>query len=123
MINSRNIDDLNHIVAAKCRAFLAACEAQGIDIIITSTYRDNESQDALYYFQKIARRDPGYRDVKDRDRRIASFSSFLSKTFLRARMLCSSSRYFLSSIGNCLVIPCMAEISVRAEISSGEVKM
>jgi tetratricopeptide (TPR) repeat protein len=23
-------------------------------------------QDALYYFQKIARRDPGYRDVKDR---------------------------------------------------------
>jgi len=25
-----------------------------------------EVQDALYYFQKIARRDPGYRDVKDR---------------------------------------------------------
>jgi tetratricopeptide (TPR) repeat protein len=25
-----------------------------------------ETQDALYFFQKIARRDPGYRDVKDR---------------------------------------------------------
>ena len=48
MINSRKIEDLNPIVAAKCRAFLAACEAQGIDILITSTYRDAESQDALY---------------------------------------------------------------------------
>jgi hypothetical protein len=26
----------------------------------------NKNQDALYYFQKIARRDPGYRDVADR---------------------------------------------------------
>jgi hypothetical protein len=25
-----------------------------------------KSQDALYYFQKIARRDPGYRDVSER---------------------------------------------------------
>ncbi|HTA90648.1 MAG TPA: tetratricopeptide repeat protein, partial [Polyangiaceae bacterium] len=25
-----------------------------------------KNQDALYYFQKIARRDPGYRDVSDR---------------------------------------------------------
>ena len=25
-----------------------------------------KNQDALYYFQKIARRDPGYRDVADR---------------------------------------------------------
>jgi len=27
--------------------------------------KGNEAE-ALYYFQKIARRDPGYRDVKDR---------------------------------------------------------
>lgn len=48
MINSRNIDDLLPTVAAKCRAFIAACKAQGIDILITSTYRDFESQNALY---------------------------------------------------------------------------
>ena len=48
MINSRNIDDLDHRVAAKCRALIAACQDAGIDIIVTSTYRDNESQDALY---------------------------------------------------------------------------
>ena len=48
MINSREIDELNPIVAQKCRNFITDCRAQGIDILITSTYRDNESQDALY---------------------------------------------------------------------------
>lgn len=48
MISSRNIADLLPIVAAKASAFISACKAQGIDIIITSTYRDNESQSALY---------------------------------------------------------------------------
>ena len=48
MINSRKIDDLNPKVADVCRKFMAACEAQGIDVIITSTYRDAESQNALY---------------------------------------------------------------------------
>lgn len=48
MINSRNINDLDPIVAAKCRAFIAACKKQGIDVLITSTYRDNESQNAIY---------------------------------------------------------------------------
>ena len=27
---------------------IAACEAEGIDLLVTSTYRDNASQDALY---------------------------------------------------------------------------
>jgi len=31
-----------------CSAFVSSCKAQGIDVIITSTLRDNESQDALY---------------------------------------------------------------------------
>lgn len=48
MINSRNIADLNPIVAAKCKAFIAACKKEGIDVLITSTYRDNESQNAIY---------------------------------------------------------------------------
>jgi peptidoglycan L-alanyl-D-glutamate endopeptidase CwlK len=48
MINSRNIDDLKPDVADKCRAFVRACKNVGIDVIITSTYRDYESQNALY---------------------------------------------------------------------------
>lgn len=48
MINSRKIEDLRPAVAAKCSAFVKACEAAGIDVIITSTYRDCQSQNALY---------------------------------------------------------------------------
>ncbi len=48
MINSRNIDDLNPHVAKLCRQFVEKCKAEGIDILITSTYRDAESQNALY---------------------------------------------------------------------------
>lgn len=48
MISSRDIADLLPIVAAKASAFISACKALGIDVIITSTYRDNESQAALY---------------------------------------------------------------------------
>lgn len=48
MINSRSLDDLHPVVAAKARLFLAKCSAAGIDVLVTSTYRDNESQAALY---------------------------------------------------------------------------
>ena len=48
MINSRKIEDLHPYVAKLCRAFVAACKKEGIDILITSTWRDNESQNALY---------------------------------------------------------------------------
>jgi peptidoglycan L-alanyl-D-glutamate endopeptidase CwlK len=48
MINSRKIDDLHPHVAALCRRFIENCAAAGINVIITSTYRDFESQDALY---------------------------------------------------------------------------
>lgn len=48
MINSRKTEDLNPKVADLCRKFIAKCGAQGIDVIITSTYRDAESQNALY---------------------------------------------------------------------------
>jgi peptidoglycan LD-endopeptidase CwlK len=48
MINSRKIDDLTPTVATQCRQFIAACKAQGIDILITSTYRDYAQQTALY---------------------------------------------------------------------------
>lgn len=48
MINSRNLTDLHPKVAAMCSEFINRCKSQGIDVIITSTYRDKESQDALY---------------------------------------------------------------------------
>lgn len=48
MINSRDINQLNPNVASLCNQFIAKCKEQNIDVIITSTYRDYESQDALY---------------------------------------------------------------------------
>lgn len=52
MINSRSLDDLLPVVAEKARKFQQEAndvlKPQGIELIITSTYRDNASQDALY---------------------------------------------------------------------------
>jgi peptidoglycan LD-endopeptidase CwlK len=48
MINSRDLKDLHPKVAALCSAFINKCKDQGIDVLITSTYRDVESQNALY---------------------------------------------------------------------------
>lgn len=48
MINSRKIEDLHPHVAELCRRFVEECDKAGVDVIITSTYRDHESQDALY---------------------------------------------------------------------------
>lgn len=48
MINSRDLNDLHPTVRMLCSKFLAAGKAAGIDILITSTYRDFESQQALY---------------------------------------------------------------------------
>ena len=48
MINSRDILDLLPHVADKAHAFVDACDKQGIDVLITSTYRDDESQAAIY---------------------------------------------------------------------------
>lgn len=48
MINSRDIEDLHPYVAKLCRAFIDKCRASGIDVLITSTYRDDASQNALY---------------------------------------------------------------------------
>jgi len=48
MINSRKIEDLLPAVQTKCRLFLAECEKLDVDILITSTFRDNESQNALF---------------------------------------------------------------------------
>ena len=48
MINSRSIDELLEPVAERARKFLVECDRAEIDILITSTYRDLESQARLY---------------------------------------------------------------------------
>lgn len=48
MINSRDIAELDPIVAQLATHFIQACAIESIDVIITSTYRDAESQAALY---------------------------------------------------------------------------
>jgi peptidoglycan L-alanyl-D-glutamate endopeptidase CwlK len=48
MINSRDIKDLQPKVAQLCTKFVLLCKEAGIDVIITSTYRDIESQNKIY---------------------------------------------------------------------------
>lgn len=48
MVNSRDLKDLHPKVKDLCEKFISKCKEQGINILITSTYRDKESQDALY---------------------------------------------------------------------------
>ena len=49
MINSRDIKDLDPRMVPLCKKFIADCKSAGIDIIITSTYRDYMSQRALFF--------------------------------------------------------------------------
>ena len=48
MINSRKIDDLLPVVQEKVNKFIELCHNNDIDLLVTSTYRDNESQNQLY---------------------------------------------------------------------------
>lgn len=48
MIDSRDLKDLHPAVRAKAERMLAACKTAGIDLIVTSTLRDIEQQNALY---------------------------------------------------------------------------
>lgn len=48
MISSRKLEDLRPEVAALARRFLMTAKREGIDLIVTSTFRDAAAQDALY---------------------------------------------------------------------------
>lgn len=48
MINSRNLSDLLPVCKEKAEKFLSLAKAAGIDLLVTSTYRDHESQAALF---------------------------------------------------------------------------
>lgn len=56
MINSRDVNELHPQVKGKCLNFINKCRNEMINVIITSTYRDYESQSALY---DIGRTKPG----------------------------------------------------------------
>ena len=48
MQNSRSLNDLHPKVKAMAEKFIDSCKKEGIDILVTSTYRDAESQNELY---------------------------------------------------------------------------
>jgi peptidoglycan LD-endopeptidase CwlK len=48
MINSRKIEDLHPKLQTMVYAWLATCKKAGIEVLITSTYRDKQYQDWLF---------------------------------------------------------------------------
>ena len=48
MINSRDLNELLPQVKTKVEHFIQLCKDSNIDLLVTSTYRDLESQAALY---------------------------------------------------------------------------
>lgn len=48
MISSRNTFDLLPTVGVKVRRFVELCEARGVPVLVTCTYRDNAEQARLY---------------------------------------------------------------------------
>lgn len=48
MIDSRDIKELTPAMQTLCSDFIEKCKEQNINVIITSTYRDNEKQTQLY---------------------------------------------------------------------------
>jgi len=48
MISSRNLDDLIPQAKERVEKFIAICKENGIELLVTSTYRDKESQNLLY---------------------------------------------------------------------------
>jgi peptidoglycan LD-endopeptidase CwlK len=48
MINSRDLNELLPEVKSRVERFIELCKESDIDLLVTSTYRDIESQDALY---------------------------------------------------------------------------
>ena len=53
MINSKLTSDLDPEVETLCLKHIALCRQRGIELIVTSTYRDFEAQNALYGIGRI----------------------------------------------------------------------
>ena len=48
MINSRSLGYLAEAARQVCQSHISVCAAGGIELLVTSTWRDSEAQDALY---------------------------------------------------------------------------
>ena len=48
LIVSRSVQELQPPVQTRVNAFIRAAKAQGINLVVTATYRDIEAQNALY---------------------------------------------------------------------------
>ena len=55
MINSRSLNDLHPYVKYLAEELIEASKEHGIDLLITSTYRDFESQNAYRDWKQIGR--------------------------------------------------------------------
>ncbi|WP_227104483.1 M15 family metallopeptidase [Chromobacterium rhizoryzae] len=60
---SRRIEDLHPALQPLCRQFLERCQAAGLDILITCTWRSGQEQDQLYAQGRTA---PGAKVTKAR---------------------------------------------------------
>lgn len=49
MLNSRDISLLRPDVEANCRRWIALCQENGLNVLVTNTVRDNEYQEYLYH--------------------------------------------------------------------------
>lgn len=56
-VNSRRIEDLDPEVRIVAARHLALCHERGIELIVTSTYRDFAAQDALYAIGRTVQKD------------------------------------------------------------------
>lgn len=63
-MSSRAIHDLHPLLQPLATAFLAKCTAAGLEILITTTYRSNAEQDALYALGRTVRSHVGPWNVK-----------------------------------------------------------
>lgn len=63
-MTSRKIYDLHPLLQPLATAFVQKCEAAGIDVLITTTYRSREEQDHLYTLGRTVRSHVGPWDAK-----------------------------------------------------------
>lgn len=63
-MSSRNIYDLHPLLQPLANAFLQRCEAAGIDILITTTFRSRQEQDQLYTLGRTVRSHVGPWDAR-----------------------------------------------------------
>ena len=58
MLNSHDIERLRPDVAGNAKLWLAECRANGLDVVITNTVRDNEYQAYLYTLGRTIKKKP-----------------------------------------------------------------